>query len=340
MATTGVGAPETSLTNEQLLEMLRRMLRIRLFDGRAVELQKTGLLPGPIHTSIGHEGAIVGACMALDDEDYMTGYHRSHGHPIGKGSPLGPLMAELLGKSGGICRGKGGSLHLADTSVGSLGESGIVGAGLPIAVGAGLSAKMRGTDRVALSFFGDGAANAGPFHESLNLAAIWQVPTIFFCENNGYAVSFSIKEAMAVETVAERAAAYGMPSARVDGQDLLAVHAAVSEAVERARAGGGPTLIEARTYRFREHAELMSSRSYRSPEEVEHWTTARDPIASFRLELERRGTATDEELSRLEEAIAAEVDEAERFAKESPLPEPDEAFDHIFAQPITVRGVK
>ncbi|WP_206443134.1 thiamine pyrophosphate-dependent dehydrogenase E1 component subunit alpha [Candidatus Protofrankia californiensis] len=325
------------LTDEKLVEMQRRMLRIRLFDSRAVELQSAALLPGPIHTSIGHEAAIVGACMALRNDDYMTGYHRSHGHPIGKGSRLAPLMAELLGRSDGICRGKGGSLHLADFSVGSLGESGIVGAGLPIAVGAGLSARMLGTDRVSLGFFGDGAANTGPFHEAMNLASIWQTPTIFFCENNGYAVSFSIKEAMKVEHVVDRAAGYSIPGVRVDGQDVLAVHAAVTEAVARARTGGGPTLVEAATYRFREHAEMLPTAPYRAADEVERWK-ARDPIALFRQVLIRRGVATEEELRYLEDEVTTEVNEAVQFAKDSPQPEPDAAFEDLFVNPIVVRG--
>ncbi|WP_241255590.1 thiamine pyrophosphate-dependent dehydrogenase E1 component subunit alpha [Candidatus Protofrankia californiensis] len=342
---TQMAVVDASLSSERLIEMQRRMLRIRRFDERAVELHAKGLLPGPIHTSIGHEAAVVGACMALRGDDYMTGYHRSHGHPIGKGSQLAPLMAELLGKSTGVCRGKGGSLHLADFSAGSLGESGIVGGSLPIAVGVGLSAKMRGTDRVCLSFFGDGAANTGPFHEALNLAAIWRVPTVFLCENNGYATTFPIREAMAVENVADRAAAYAMPGICVDGQDVLAVYAAVSAAVARARAGGGPSLVEAKTYRFREHAEFGvggmqgSLARYRSLEEVEKWR-ARDPIVLFREELRSHGVLTDENALRLEAEVAGEVEKAVRFAQESPLPEPGEAYEDVFVNPIAARSPK
>lgn len=328
------------LTNERLLEAQRRMLRIRHFDLSAIEVQAKGLMPGSVHTSIGHEAAIVGACMALEDDDYMTGYHRSHGHPIGKGSKLGPLMAELLGRAGGICGGKGGSMHLADFSVGSLGESGIVAGSIAHAVGAALSAKMRGTDRVALAFFGDGAANAGPFHESLNLAAIWGTPAIFFCENNGFAVSFTQQEAMLIENVADRAASYGMPGVVVDGQDLLAVHRKVAEAVRRGRSGGGPTLIEAKTYRFREHSELMRltpGYTYRSDDEVERWK-GRDPITLFAAELIRRNVATEEELKNLEDNVAAEVEEAVQFALDSPFPEPDAVFENLYVNPITVRG--
>ncbi|WP_462203503.1 thiamine pyrophosphate-dependent dehydrogenase E1 component subunit alpha [Frankia sp. CcWB3] len=329
------------MSSESLIEMQRRMLRIRHFDERAIELQAKGLLPGWLHTSIGHEAAAVGACMALRGDDYMIGYHRSHGHLIGKGSQLGPLMAELLGKSAGVCRGKGGSLHLTDFSVGSLGESGIVGGSLPIAVGAGLSAKMRETGQVCLSFFGDGTANAGPFHEALNLAAIWAVPTVFLCENNGYAVTSPIQEAMAVENVADRAAAYAMPGACVDGQDVLAVYAAVSAAAARARSGGGPSLVDAKTYRFREHVEVVDSQGslprYRSPEEVEEWR-ARDPIVLFREELRSRGVLTGEDAVHLEAEVAREMEGAILFAQESPLPEPGEAFEDVFVNPIAIRS--
>lgn len=319
------------MSDDLFIEMQRRMLRIRRFDEKTAELQSKGLIPGAVHTSIGHEAAVVGACMAVRTEDYMTGYHRSHGHPIAKGAQLAPLMAELFGRSTGVCRGKGGSMHLADFSVGSLGESGIVGAGLPIAIGAALSAQMRSTGQVCLCFFGDGAANAGPFHEALNLAAIWNLPAIFVCENNGYAITFSIRDAMAVENVADRASAYGMPGVVVDGQDVLAVHSTVAEAVSRARSGHGPSLIEAKTYRFREHAEMGGrDLSYRSDEEVERWRQ-RDPVALFRAELLKRGVLDSAAADGLEAEVGAEVDEAVAFAQSSPLPDPMEAMEDVFA---------
>jgi 2-oxoisovalerate dehydrogenase E1 component len=318
------------LPSELLIEMQRRMLQIRCFDEQAAALQAKGLIPGPVHTSIGHEAAVVGACAAVRSDDYMTGFHRSHGHPIGKGSPLAPLMAELFGRATGICKGKGGSMHLADFSVGSLGESGIVGAGMPIAVGAGLSAKMRGTDQVSLCFFGDGAANCGPFHESLNLASIWNVPVVFLCENNEYAITFSIKNAMKVENVADRASSYAIPGVVVDGQDVLAVYDAVAAAVARAREGGGPTLIEAKTYRYRDHAEFGGLVvRYRSDEEVERWRQ-RDPIALFRDELIARDVLDTASADRLEAEVAAEVDEAIEFARNSPLPEVSDMLDDLF----------
>jgi 2-oxoisovalerate dehydrogenase E1 component len=327
------------LTEDQLVEMQRRMLRIRYFDEKAAQLLSKGLIPGVVHTSIGHEAAVVGACMAVRKDDLMTGFHRSHGHPIGKGAELAPLMAELFGRSTGVCRGKGGSMHLADFSVGSLGESGIVAAGLPIAVGAALSAQMRGTDKVCLCFFGDGAANAGPFHEALNLAAIWKVPAIFLCENNEYAVTFSIHDAMAVENVADRASAYGMPGVVVDGQDVLAVHDVVSEAVARARSGAGPSLIEAKTYRYQEHSVMAMEFTYRSDEEIERWR-ARDPVALFRRELLHRGALDPDTADRLEAEVTEEVEQAVVFAQTSPLPAPEDALQDVFAGPATAASTE
>lgn len=261
------------------------MLRIRRFDERAVELLEAGEIPGAVHTTIGQEAEVVGACMALRTDDYMVGNHRSHGHPIGKGADMKGLMAELLGKETGVNRGKGGSMHLADFSVGSVGESSIVGSGIPVAAGAGLGAKMSGSDRVCLCFFGDGASNEGAFHEGLNLTAIWDLPTIFLCENNQYAVTTAAADVVAVEDIADRGRAYDIPGVVVDGQDPVAVYEAVSQAVERARAGDGPSLIEAKTYRYKEHAEgLHIGAEYRSEEEVEEWAK-RDPIPTFREQL-------------------------------------------------------
>lgn len=317
--------------NLQLHEMLRRMLRVRLFDERAAAMRSR--LAGPIHNSIGQEAAIVGACMALRDNDYMTGNHRSHGHPIGKGVELAPLMAELFGKKTGVCRGKGGSMHLAAFSVGSLGESGIVGSLMPVAVGAGLSARLRGTDQVCLCFFGDGAANCGPFHESLNLAAIWSLPVIFLCENNGYAIHTAMAETTSVEHVADRADAYGMPGITVDGQDVLAVHDAVSVAVVRARAGDGPSLVEAKTYRYCEHSEFATGTGppdYRKSAEIDQWRS-RDPIELFINRLISDGIISHDECASLRTTVLGEVDAAVDFAERSAAPEPHQLLDDLFA---------
>lgn len=277
--------------------------------------------------------------MALRSDDYMTGNHRSHGHPIGKGSSLGPLMAELLGKATGVCKGKGGSLHLADFSVGSLGESGIVGSSIPIATGAGLSAQVLGTDRVSLAFFGDGGGNQGGLYEALNLASIWKLPVIYLCENNQYALSTPAHTVTAGK-IADRATGFGIPGVRVEnGQDVLAVHEAASEAVERARVGEGPTLLEVVTYRYQEHSEgLRLSTDYRDEEEREKWL-ARDPISSFRDVLIEQEVATDEELDALEQEVTEEVEEAARFAEESPEPEPETAFDDLYTDPYKTEVV-
>ena len=325
-----------SLAPETLLEMQRRMLRIRRFDERASKMVKRGQIPGTVHTSIGQEAQVVGACMALGDQDYMTGNHRSHGHPIGKGSPLGPLMAELVGKATGVCGGKGGSLHLADFKVGSLGESGIVGSSIPIATGAALSSKVLGNGRVSLAFFGDGAANQGCLYEAMNIAGVWDLPVVFLCENNQYALS-TPAHTVTSGVIAERGAGFDMPGVRVeDGQDVLAVYDAVSTAVARARRGEGPSLVEVVTYRFNEHSEgLRLGTDYRDAEERAAWLE-RDPIVVFRRRLVEDGVATEEELDALEAEVLAEVDEAVRFTDDSPYPDPSIAFKDLYTEPIGV----
>ncbi len=320
------------VANQQLLEMLRRMFRIRLFEEKVAALKAKAQLPGAAHLSIGQEAEIVGSCMALRDDDYMTGNHRSHGHPIGKGASLGPLMAELYGRQNGVCRGKGGSMHLADFSKGSLGESGIVGGLLPTAVGAALSAQMRGTDQVCLCFFGDGAVNEGTFHESMNLASVWKVPVIFLCENNGYAMFTAAAQMTAIASIVDRAQAYEMPGETVDGQDVLAVHASVSKAVERARAGGGPTLVEARTYRFHDHSEFgrMNLPTYRSAEELDTWRQ-RDPLTLFGARLQVMHQLDAAGLERIRNEVANEVDAAVKFAEAGAMPPPEALFEHVYA---------
>lgn len=322
----------TTLSKDQLFEMQRRMLRIRYFDERASKMVKRGHIPGTVHTSIGQEAQVVGATMALGDQDYMSGNHRSHGHPIGKGSPLGPLMAELVGKATGVCKGKGGSLHLADFAVGSLGESGIVGSSIPIAAGAALSAKVLGKKHVSLAFFGDGAANQGVLYEAMNMAGVWKLPVIFLCENNQYALS-TPAHTVTSGVIADRAAGFGMQGVRVEaGQDVLAVYEAVSEAVARARNGEGPTLVEVVTYRFNEHSEgLRIGTDYRDSDEREDWLK-KDPIVLFRNYLIQNSLFTAEELDQLDADVLAEVDEAVRFTDESPYPEPETAFHDLYTE--------
>src|SRR5258706_6706475 len=318
-----------------MLEMYRRMSLIRVFEETVIDMVATAEAPGAVHSSAGQEGAIVGACLALRADDYMTGTHRSHGHPIGKGARIGPLMAELLGKRTGVCKGKGGSMHLADFSVGSLGESGIVASAIPVATGAGLSARILGTDRVCLCFFGDGAVNEGAFHEALNLAAIWKLPVIYLCENNGYAVSLAFTDSVNVPDVAVRGEAYGMPGFVVDGQDAVATYRAVTRAAERARLGGGPTLVEAKTYRYGPHAPGIVFGDTRPQDEIDLWKN-RDPISIHRKRLLDEGLASESDLRELDEQVREEIDAAVQFARESPYPDLGEAFDDLYAQPFAI----
>lgn len=321
------------LRPEHALEAYRRMVRIRQFEEEAMRRALAGEFSG-MHSSSGQEAAIVGACLALRDDDYITGTHRSHGHPIGKGADLKPLMAELYGKSTGICKGRGGSMHLADRKVGIIGESAIVGGGIPLATGAGLSIQIRGTDQVSLCFFGDGAANQGTFGESLNLAAIWKLPVIFFCENNLYAISTPVAKSHGQPDIALRAAGYGMPGLIVDGQNLAEVHASTSAAVSRARRGEGPTLIEAKTYRFEEHClNLLVPIPYRAPQELELYKSQRDPLVLHRQEMLKSGIA-EAQITAIEREVAREVADAVTFARESPQPDPADVYHYLYSNPI------
>jgi len=324
-----------SLPRAQYREAFLRMLRIRKFEEEGMRLFKAGQIPGAYHASIGQEAAIVGACMALRDDDAMTGTHRSHGHPIGKGADLKALMAELMGKSTGICKGRGGSMHLADNSVGIIGESAIVGGGIPLATGVGLSAKVRGTDQVCLCFFGDGAVNQGTFHESLNMASLWKLPVIYLCENNRYAITTSLESSHAQPSIARRADAYGMPGVAVDGQNVRSVFEAAAAAAKAARNGNGPTLIEAKTYRFEEHEVglVVPGKPYRSEQEIEQYRTSHDPIVMFRRVLLTDGF-DEAALSQLEAEVLAEVAEAVRYAESSPLPDPASVYDYLYSHPV------
>lgn len=324
----------TDRPNDHSLEKFRRMLRIRKFEDLAEAIHAQGEIPGALHTYAGQEASGVGSCMALRVDDYMVGTHRSHGHPIAKGAVLRPLMAELLGRATGICKGKGGSMHLSDFSVGSLGETSIVGSGVPVAVGAALGSKLQGSDKVALCFFGDGATNEGAFHEGMNLAAIWKLPVIFLCENNGYAVSTPAASTVPVKDIAERAKAYAMPAIIVDGQDVDAVEAAVAEAVTRARTGGGPTFVETKTYRYADHAVNMGRILLDRGAEVDEWRK-RDPIELYRARLVEGGIPATT-LDEIEAAVAAEVDDALSFARSSPYPAQEEAFDDVFAERLPI----
>jgi len=318
-----------SLKKEQLSEMYRKMLEIRLFEEKVFDLYGQNLVPGTIHLYAGEEAVAVGVCSNLNVDDYITSTHRGHGHCIAKGADLRRTMAEILGKKTGYCKGKGGSMHIADFAVGMLGATAVVGAGLPIAVGAGLSAKLRKTSQVVACFFGEGASNQGTFHESINMASVWALPVVFVCENNLYAMGTRQSRIMSVQNVADRAAAYGIPGVIVDGNDVLVVYEAARKAVERARAGKGPTLIECKTYRHKGHSRVDSGK-YRPKEEVEEWL-GKDPVKRFRQAMLGNGILTHTELEHVEREVADEVADAVKFALDSPYPEGKEALENVYA---------
>ncbi|MDX8529266.1 thiamine pyrophosphate-dependent dehydrogenase E1 component subunit alpha [Mesorhizobium sp. MSK_1335] len=319
------------LSRSQKLEGYRRMLRIRRFEEEGMRLFEGGKIPGFFHASVGQEAAIVGACLALRDDDTMTGTHRSHGHPIGKGAHLNALMAELMGKEGGICKGRGGSMHFADSSVGIISESGIVGGGIPLATGCAFSAKLRGADQVTLCFLGDGAVNQGTFHESLNMASLWKLPVIYLCENNGYAITTSVAQSHGQPNIALRAMGFGMPGVTVDGQNLSAVYEVTTTAVTCARAGEGPTLIVADTYRFDEHnfGLAIPGEPYRTAEEVEAYKRDRDPLVIYRTVLIEEGIS-EETLSSIEDEVLEAIKQAVEFGLESPPPRSETLSDYMF----------
>jgi pyruvate dehydrogenase E1 component alpha subunit len=325
-------AQATELTKDRLMWMYETMVKIRLHENKAAELFAQGKIKGFVHLYVGEEAVAVGVMAALKPGDVITGTHRSHGHYVAKGGDIKASFAELFGKRTGSNKGKGGSMHIANPDIGMLGANGMVGGGIPHAVGAALAFKLLGKDNVAVAFFGEGGSNQQNFHEAINLAAIWKLPVIFVCENNLYQISLPYSKQQLITSVAERGKAYGIPGVSVDGQDVLAVYEATREAVERARRGEGPTLIETRTYRFRGHFE-GDPQIYRSKEEVEWWMNNKDPIKIFEKYLLERGVATREELDAIWKRVSNEVEEAVKFAEESPYPSPEELYDDVFAKP-------
>ncbi len=321
--------PHQALEPDRLLELYRTMLRIRMFEERVRELYAAGRIPGFVHLSVGQEAVAAGVAAALRDDDYMFSTHRGHGHFIAKGGSPGGLMAELYGKATGICRGKGGSMHIADLSVGYLGANGVLASGCVLAPGVGLSIRHRGSGQVVVTFFGDGAANRGAFHEGVNLAALWTLPVVFVCENNRWASSTAHELSTAGGSIAGRATGYGIPGEAVDGNDALAVYDATWRAVERARQGDGPSLIEAHTIRWVGHFE-GDPQSYRTKAEVEEGHRT-DPLTRIRTYLGGRGLLDRAHAERMRVAVAAEIADAVAFAEESPLPEPREALSDVFA---------
>lgn len=320
----------SSFTPEELKTMLYDMMTIRSFEETLKKLYQQGKIHGTMHLCVGQESTAVGACVPLTNEDKITSTHRGHGHSIAKGTDVKKMMAELLGKETGYCKGKGGSMHIADLDVGNLGANGIVAAGLPLGTGAALTSKMKELGYVVLCFFGDGASNEGAFHESLNLAAVWNLPVIFFCENNLYGMSGSIKEMTKVENIADRGAAYGIPSETINGNEILTVAEATKKAVERARNGEGPTLIEAHTYRWEGHSR-SDARKYRTRDEEKEWKKQRDPIALFKQQLMDEHILTDNEFSELEQKVQSLMQEAVEFAENSDAPSLDTLTTDIFA---------
>jgi acetoin:2,6-dichlorophenolindophenol oxidoreductase subunit alpha len=317
-----------ALNENDYLAMYRTMVTIRQFETLAGELFAAGKIPGFIHLSLGQEGSAVGVCSCLRTEDYLTTTHRGHGHMIAKGADLKKMVAELFGKKTGYCKGKGGSMHIADFSLGILGANGVVAGGVPIIAGAGFSIKMRQTDQVAVCFFGDGAANRGPVHEVMNLAAIWKLPIVFVVENNQFASTTAHRDACAVEDISLRAKGYSMPGTTVDGNDLLLVRKAAETAVLRARKGEGPSLIENKTYRIRGHFE-GDPQKYRRPAEVALWEDNNDPIARFSHFLTQKKILTENIKEDVWREVAAQLSEAVAFADQSPFPEPEEALEDL-----------
>lgn len=313
-----------ALGAEQTREMLLRMMVIRAFEEKALELYSLGRVHGTMHLSIGQEASAVGAGTAMSADDYLLNTHRGHGHMVAWGGDVNRMMAEFLGREAGYCRGRGGSMHIADIEANNLGANGIVGGGLPISVGVGLSIKQRATDQVALTIFGDGAANEGAFHEALNMASIWGLPIIYLCENNQYAMSMSTERAFNIERISDRACAYGITGVTVDGNDVLAVYQAVREARERARAGDGPTLIEAVTYRWKGHSK-SDREAYRTREEVKEWQ-ARDPIPRFAAVL-----GLDDDTAALRAEADARIEAAVAFAEASPEPDLSTIMEGVYA---------
>jgi len=320
------------MSKENVMEMYKTMLKIRKFEEVAVGATAEGRIPGFIHLYIGEEAIATGVCANLREDDYITSTHRGHGHIIAKGGELNKMMAELFGKADGYCKGRGGSMHIADASRGILGANGIVGAGHDIALGAGLSAQYRGTDQVCICFFGDASTNQGTFHESLNMSSTWKLPIVYVCENNGFGISVSQKRHQAIKDVADRGAAYNVPGVVVDGNDVFAVSEAASEAIKRAREGKGPTIVECKTWRQRGHFEGDPC-EYKEKEEQEAWLK-KDPIPRLEKYIVENGVSDEAGLKKVQDEVAAMVKEAVDFADNSPMPDLSAAVQDVYTDII------
>jgi pyruvate dehydrogenase E1 component alpha subunit len=321
---------ELKLTNDQKIAMYRRMLLCRMFEERVYYLFLEGRLPGTIHQSQGQEASAVGVCAALQPKDMITSTHRPHSHAVARGVSVNSLMAELFAKETGCCRGKGGSMHVGDADAGMLPAIAIVGGAIPLASGYALAFQYLKQPNIVACFFGDGAANIGTFHEAINMAAIWDLPVLFVCENNKYAASTAVEKVMKIKHVSERAAAYGIPGDTIDGNDVETVYRTVIKAAARARSGKGPTLLELETYRFAGHSRSDPGH-YRRPEEVAAWKS-RDPIARYQAKLTGDKIVTDADISEIKSAVERELDEAVAFAEKAPDPRPEECLTDVFAE--------
>jgi len=323
-------AVSAHISKTDLLSLYRVMLRIRKTEEQLARSYATGVIPGACHTYVGQEAIAAGVCAHLSNKDVVFSTHRGHGHALAKGVPPREVIAELFGKATGVSRGRGGSMHLFSPEVGLMGTTGIVGPNILQATGAGYTFSLLQTDNVAVCFFGDGAMNNGSFHEGVNMGAIWDLPVLYVCENNMYATEVPFDYATRNTEVAERARTYGIPGIAVEGNDVLAVHEAAGEAIKRARAGKGPSLLECRTYRTRPHAEGMRDGGYRTAEEIES-SKAKDPINTLRAQVTARGVASEADFDEIDEAIRAEVAEALEYATNSPFPDPSTATNFIFS---------
>ncbi|MBM3700397.1 MAG: thiamine pyrophosphate-dependent dehydrogenase E1 component subunit alpha [Actinobacteria bacterium] len=316
------------LTSKQKVDFLKTIITIRRFEEKTIQLYQVAKIWGYLHPYVGEEAIAAGTCAALEKRDYIISTHRGHGHSIAKGADLNRMMAELLGKSTGYCKGRGGSMHIADTELGMLGANGIVGGGIPISVGAGFSCKMEGASRVTVCYFSDGASNNGVFHEALNMASVFNLPVIYVCENNMYAISMSACESIACKDIASRASSYDIPGAIVDGSDPEAVYNITASAVKRARSGKGPSLIEAKTYRFGGH-HPNDPAEYREKEEVEYYKTEKDPVINYKKKLIEEKVLSEDDIKNMEQQIVKAVEDSVKFAEESPEPQLDKFLEEV-----------
>lgn len=319
---------DVKIPKNKLAEMYKKMLHVRYFEDKVAYFFSLGMVHGTAHLYVGEEATGIGACAALSEEDLITSTHRGHGHCIGKGIDLNMMMAEFLGKETGYCKGRGGSMHIADLSRGNLGANGVVGGGIPIAVGAGLTTKMKNLDRIVLCFFGDGATNQGIFHESLNLASIWKLPIVFLCENNQYGMSMNWRKAVSVDDIAERGTSYGIGSKTIDGNDIFVVYEAVREAKEMVKKNG-PFLLVCNTYRILGHSK-SDANLYRTKEEIRRWQE-KCPIKNMRRVLEEKALFTSAQLDKIESEAKEDIEAAVRYAQESSFPSIDTILDDVYA---------